>query len=63
MTPDSPLKYKRFEDCPDAAKLHSDPPRDMNANGYSPTHRQERCPTCGFWSVWTKRPKTTEDPT
>jgi hypothetical protein len=55
--PVSPLKFKRHQDCPDAAKRHSDPPRNMNDNGYSPTHTQVRCPTCGFYAVWEKRPK------
>ena len=54
---DSPLKFKRYQDCPDAAKLHVDAPRDMNLNGYSPTKRQVRCPSCGFWSMWVTRQK------
>ena len=51
----SPLKFKRYQDCPDARRLHSDPPRNMNANGYSPTKRQVRCPTCGFYAMWVQR--------
>ena len=51
----SPLKFKRYQDCPDARRLHSDPPRDMNTNGYSPTKRQVRCPTCGFYAMWVQR--------
>ena len=51
----TPFRYRRYQDCPDAAKRHSEPPRDMNSNGYSPTRKQVRCPTCGFYAVWEKR--------
>lgn len=52
---DNGYRFNRRQDCPDAATLHSEPPMDMNVNGYSPTSRQVRCPTCGFWSMWVPR--------
>lgn len=54
---DSPFKFKRFEDCPDAKKLHSPTPKNMDDDGYSPTKEQVRCPTCGFYARWIPRKK------
>lgn len=46
--------------CPDAAKRHTKAPTGYIAwhewaEKKSKTHKQERCPTCGFFSIWKKR--------
>ncbi len=57
-----PLRYDRFEDCPDAAKKHAKQPygyleRSEWADRKLKTHTCHQCPTCGFWSVWKRKPK------
>lgn len=52
----SVVKYKRAEDCPDAA-THADQPSGYAAasnwaDEMMKTHVQRRCPTCGFWTIW-----------
>ena len=56
----SHLKHPRCEDCPDAAKSHTGAPEGYImwhewAEKMEKTHKQERCPTCGFWQVWVPR--------
>ncbi len=53
------FKYARKEDCPDVAK-HTVAPDGYVAwyewsTEMAKAHVQERCSTCGFWSIW--RPK------
>jgi hypothetical protein len=56
----SVLKYSEPELCPDWDK-HTAAPRSYLewhewAEDMAKTHKQERCPTCGYWAMWT--PKT-----
>lgn len=51
------LRYPSKDDCPDKAKLHTKSPDGGLSyaewtDKKSKTHVQERCPTCGYWSVW-----------
>jgi hypothetical protein len=53
------FNYLRAGDCPDV-KRHTKHPEGYIAQmewakRKAKTHRQERCPTCGFWSLWTPR--------
>jgi DNA-directed RNA polymerase subunit RPC12/RpoP len=55
--------YKCAEDCPDAAKHTKQPD---GSDGYiqwhawaakkRKTHTQHRCPTCGFFAIWKRKP-------
>lgn len=50
---------KSSADCPDV-KHHTKAPEGYIAwhewaEKKSKTHKQERCPTCGFFSIWKKR--------
>lgn len=51
--------------CP-RAELHSEMPDPMDAHDWVKarqlTHRQVRCPGCGFWRIWepTKATKATK---
>ncbi len=52
----------RFEDCPRATELHTPAPIGYLqwhewAERKSKTHRQERCPECGFLSIWKPKAK------
>lgn len=51
------FNYLKATDCPDLTTRHARGfPKDFNLNtGRSKTHRQERCPTCGFYALWTER--------
>jgi hypothetical protein len=44
------------ESCPNAEE-HDPVPRNMNANGYSPTHRQVKHDICGLYAKWVPRSK------
>lgn len=50
--------------CPQAA-LHSEMPDQMVAEEWvtakQRTHRQVRCPGCGFWRIWEPKRKACED--
>ena len=51
--------YPAAHDCPDIKK-HTKAPSDYIAwhewaEKKMRTHTQERCPTCGFYSIWKKR--------
>jgi hypothetical protein len=51
------FNYLKHTDCPDVDRLHAKGfPKDFNpSTGLSKTHKQNRCPTCGYWSMWTPR--------
>jgi hypothetical protein len=52
------FNYLSRLECPDLHTLHAEGwlPKDFNpTTGLSKTHRQERCPTCGYWSLWTPK--------
>lgn len=46
------------DQCPDAAK-HTPSPGYIDfpnwASEKSKTHKQKRCPTCGYWAIWEPR--------
>ncbi len=52
---------KSAEDCPDKAKHTKSPSGYMEWHAWAEkkakTHTQHRCPTCGFWSIWKRKPK------
>lgn len=53
------VRYDKATDCPDADK-HTPHPSGYLAHfewaqEMKETHRQTRCPTCGFWTVWVPR--------
>jgi len=53
-------KYARAEDCPDAATRHTPCPTSYAgwqewARKISKTHKQVRCPMCGYLSIWVER--------
>lgn len=59
------MKILTAEQCPDAATRHTKAPHSYLAwhewaTKMGRTHRQERCPTCGFFSVWI--PRTEQQP-
>lgn len=58
---DAPLKYGRFEDCPDVAKHTKTPSGYVEkaewAERKMKTHECHQCPTCGFWVIWRRRRK------
>lgn len=50
------LKFRSADDCPDVAS-HTDVPKTYLgwhewAAEKAKTHKQRRCPTCGFWAIW-----------
>ena len=50
------FKFKSADLCPDKAN-HADQPADYGAASewaekMAKTHKQERCPTCGYWALW-----------
>lgn len=54
---------KNARDCPRAAELHTPRPEGYLewhawADEMTKTHRQERCPECGFLSIWTPKSST-----
>ena len=54
------LKFDSADECPDAEKLHTKAPTGYLswgawADDKRKTHRQIRCPTCGFWAIWVKK--------
>jgi hypothetical protein len=53
------LPYRSAEDCPDIEQHTACPSGYLHwhewAKRMARTHRQKRCPTCGFWSIWEKR--------
>ena len=56
------FKYPSKDDCP-ARDQHTQMPRDYRAwhekaREMRDTHRQVRCPVCGYWAIWT--PKAAE---
>jgi len=59
-----PFRYRSADECP-AISGHMAQPYgyiqwDTWANKMSKTHRQARCPTCGFWSIWVPKEKTAQ---
>lgn len=57
MRDDSVLKYRSADDCPDRSERHTKSPAGYIAwhswaARMNKTHQQQRCPTCGYWSVW-----------
>ena len=53
--------YRSAKGCPDADVRHTKTPAGYLAwhewaTRMRRTHRQERCPRCGYWAVWV--PKT-----
>ena len=59
--PTGVLKYKRAEDCPDAAKHTKTPSGYLAWHAWAEkkakTHEQHRCPKCGFWTLWKPKAK------
>lgn len=54
------FKFKRHQDCPDRLKRHTKAPEGyLQWHGWadkkSKTHVCGRCPTCGYWTVWTPK--------
>ena len=53
------FKYPSSEHCPDPARHTSEPRGYLHwhawAEEMAKTHRQERCPRCGFWAIWVLR--------
>lgn len=53
------VKYKKAEDCPDVRKHTKTPSGYIQfhewAEKKSKTHKQIKCPTCGFWAIWVKK--------
>jgi DNA-directed RNA polymerase subunit RPC12/RpoP len=60
-SPAPQVKYPKASACPDAAKHTSSPDGYLAYHAWAEkkmkTHRQERCPTCGFWSIWKPKVK------
>lgn len=61
MAPRTPTVPK-VDDCPDAAAKHTPCPKSYLgwhdwAAHKAKTHRQIKCPTCGFYAVWVPRQK------
>lgn len=55
------IKFAKASDCPDAKKHTSHPvgyvAHEEWADKKMKTHKQERCPTCGFWVIWKPKKK------
>lgn len=56
-------RYPTADACPDAGK-HTPHPRSYLGHHdwmakKSKTHRQQQCPTCGYWAIWVPKRKTT----
>jgi hypothetical protein len=62
----TPFKYDSKDDCPDKAKHTNCPSGYLGWHDWAEkkrrTHRQKRCPTCGFWSIWVPK-KQRKEPT
>lgn len=59
------LSYcKSPEQCPDRAKHTPDPPGYIAwfewAAKKARTHTQHRCPACGFYVIWKRKPRKRE---
>lgn len=57
MTGPQQPRYPKASDCPRAAEKHTPRPESYLAwfdwaQQKARTHRQRKCPTCGFWAVW-----------
>lgn len=62
MSNTSILRYPSKDDCPDATRLHTPCPSGYFewhewAREKAKTHKSERCPTCGYYSVWKPKRK------
>lgn len=60
--PTQPLvKFKSADLCPDVATHTPSPDGYLQWHAWAEqkakTHRQSRCPTCGFWSIWKPKQK------
>lgn len=59
------LKYASAEECP-RIELHTSCPSGYVqwhewAERMEKTHKQKRCPSCGFWAIWVPRGDTEEE--
>ncbi len=61
MTGPQQVRYPKAEDCP-KARTHTPCPKGYLqwhdwAATKARTHRQRKCPTCGFYAVWVPKVK------
>lgn len=57
MTGPQVPRYAKADDCPKAVERHTFGPKGYLqwhewAARMAKTHRQRKCPTCGFYAVW-----------
>jgi hypothetical protein len=56
----SDFLYSSAEQCPDVRKHAKEPLGYLQRHDWmekrTKTHVQSRCPTCGYWVIWTPKP-------